>query len=154
MNVAIEDMPERRVATVHHVGPYDRIAEAFERLAVLVGPEWIARNASAQMLAIYHDDPQTTPAEQLHSDAGLTVPEGMPLPEGMGEVRLPAGRYAHTTHAGPYTTLGDTWARLMGEWLPRSGHRVGGRTSYEVYRNTPITAAPEDLRTELYLPIA
>jgi hypothetical protein len=29
MNVTIEDMPELRVATVHHVGPYNRISEAF-----------------------------------------------------------------------------------------------------------------------------
>jgi AraC family transcriptional regulator len=154
MDVTIEDMPELRVATVHHVGPYNRISEAFERLGGLTGPAWLARHAGATMLAIYHDDPETTPPELLQSDAGLTVPEGAPLPAGVVEKRLPAGRYARTTHVGPYTALGDTWSRLMGEWLPRSGRRVAEGSSYEVYRNTPMTAAPADLRTEIYLPIA
>src|SRR6266542_3433400 len=74
-------------------------------------------------------------------------------PHGLSEKRLPAGRYARTTHVGPYTELGDTWSRFMGEWLPKSGHRVGDGSSFEVYRNTPENAAPNELCTDLYLPI-
>jgi AraC family transcriptional regulator len=154
MNVTIENMPELRVATVHHVGPYPRISEAFQRLGALAGPAGLLRFPEAAMLAIYYDDPETTPAEQLQSDAGITVPNGVALPEGLVEKKLAAGRYAKTTHVGPYTHLGDTWSRFMGQWLPKSGHRVGDGSSFEVYRNTPENAAPEDLRTDLYLPIA
>jgi AraC family transcriptional regulator len=153
MHVTIENMPELRVATVHHVGPYPRISEAFARLGAIAGPGGLFRPEAA-MLAIYHDDPETTPADQLQSDAGITVPSEVPLPDGLVEMRLPAGRYAKTTHVGPYTHLGDAWSRLMGEWLPKSGHRVGEGSSYEVYRNTPENAAPNELRTDLYLPIA
>jgi AraC family transcriptional regulator len=67
---------------------------------------------------------------------------------------IPAGRYACATHEGPYTGLGDTWARLMGEWLPRSGHRIGDGVSYEIYRNTPGNAEPHELRTDIYVPLA
>jgi AraC family transcriptional regulator len=154
MNITIENMPELRVATVHHVGPYQRISEAFQRLGDVAGPGGLMRSGDAAMLAIYYDDPETTPVDKLQSDAGVTVPEGVTLPQGLVEKRLPAGRYAKTTHVGPYTRLADTWSRLMGEWLPKSGHRVGDGSSYEVYRNTPENAAPNELRTDLYLPIA
>jgi len=153
MNVTIETMPELRVATVHHVGPYNRISEAFQRLGGIAGPAGLLR-PDAMMLAIYYDDPETKPAEELQSDAGITVPESMPLPRGIGEKRLPAGRYARTTHLGPYDSLGDTWSRLMGEWLPKSGKRVGNGSGFEVYRNNPSNARPDELRTDLYLPIA
>jgi AraC family transcriptional regulator len=152
MNVTVEDMPELRVATVHHVGPYNRISEAFARLGTIVGPAGLLREG-AIMLAIYHDDPEATPAEQLQSDAGITVPKSVSLPGGVDEIALPAGKYARTTHVGHYETLGDTWSRFMGEWLPASGKRVGSGSSYEVYRNNPSNAAPEDLRTDLYLPV-
>jgi AraC family transcriptional regulator len=154
MNVTIENMPELRVATVHHVGPYARISEAFERLGAIAGPAGLTRFPEAALLAIYHDDAATTPAEQLQSEAGLTVPNGVPLPDGLVEKKLPAGRYARTTHVGPYSQLGDVWSRFFGEWLPRSEHRVGEGSSYEVYRNTPADVPPEELRTDLYLPIA
>jgi AraC family transcriptional regulator len=153
MNVTVEDMPGLRVAAVRHVGPYNQIAEAFQRLGDIAGPAGLLKH-QGMMLAVYHDDPETTPAAELASDAGVTVPEGVPLPEGVVEKRLPAGRYARTTHIGPYTTLGDTWSCFMGEWLPKSGMRVGSGASYEVYRNTPMDTKPEELRTDLYLPLA
>lgn len=153
MNVAIEQMPSLRIATVQHVGPYNRISEAFQRLGAIAGRAGLVRDGT-MMLALYHDDPETTPASQLRSDAGITVPDDLPLPPGLVEKRLPAGRYAHGTHLGPYDTLGDTWSRMMGEWLPASGERIGGGASFEVYRNTPADTRPEDLRTDLYLPIA
>jgi len=84
----------------------------------------------------------------------VTVPNGVRLPDGLVEKRLPPGRYARTTHVGPYTQLGDVWARFMGGWLPQSGYRVGNGSAYEVYRNNPTTAPPDQLLTDLYLPIA
>jgi len=42
----------------------------------------------------------------------------------------------------------------MGEWLPKSGKRVGNGSGFEVYRNNPSNAHPDELRTDLYLPIA
>jgi len=39
MKVEIKEMPELRVATVSHVGPYHRISEAFARLGEIAGPK-------------------------------------------------------------------------------------------------------------------
>ncbi|WP_394843838.1 AraC family transcriptional regulator [Pendulispora brunnea] len=154
MNVTIEEMPELRVAAIRHVGPYDRISEAFARLGGLAAPAGLFQAPGLKMLAIYHDDPETTAPEQLQSDAGITVGPGVRVPDGAVEVKIPAGRYAHATHVGPYTELGDCWSRLMGGWLPQSGHRVGSGPAYEVYRNNPTNAAPHELTTDLYLSLA
>jgi AraC family transcriptional regulator len=153
MNVEIKQLKELRVATVEHVGPYNRISEAFARLGQIVEPAGLIGPQSA-MLAIYHDDPETTPASDLHAEAGIVVADSAKLPQELGEERLPAGRYACTTHVGPYEKLGDTWARFMGEWLPRSGHRMKDAASFEIYRNTPENAPKEKLETELYIPLA
>jgi AraC family transcriptional regulator len=153
MKVEIVRRPALRVAAVQHVGSYARISEAFARLGRIAGQAGlIGRDAS--MIAVYHDDPAATPEAQLRSGAGVTVSEHSPLPEGLVEIRIPAGRYATVTHRGPYATLGDTWARLMGEWLPRSGERLADGASYELYRNDPTTTAPEQLLTDLFIPLA
>jgi AraC family transcriptional regulator len=153
MKVMIEEMPSLRVATVPHSGPYSRISEAFQRLVAVTGPAGLWRDG-ALWVAIYHDDPKTTPAEQLHSFAGLSIPDQVPLPSGVVEKRLAAGCYARATHIGPYTTLPDAWSRMMAEWLPSSGQRVGNGPTYELYRNDPSNTRPEELRTDLYIPIA
>jgi AraC family transcriptional regulator len=69
MEVAIKEMQELRVATISHVGPYNRISEAFARLGELAGAAGLL-GPEAAMLAIYHDDPETTPASELRSEAG------------------------------------------------------------------------------------
>ncbi len=153
MNVDIQPMPEMRVAAISHLGPYNTIFEACQRLGAIAGPAGLLKHPGAAMVAIYHDDPDTTPQAELRSDAGIVVPADVAIPNELFEIRLPAGRYARTTHVGPYTLLGDAWARFMGRWLPESGHRVGTGTPYEIYRNTPMTAKPDELRTDLYLPI-
>ena len=153
MNVTIEKMPELRVGAVRHTGPYMQINHAFARLGEIVEKEGVAKKPAMAMVAIFHDDPDTTPPSELRSEAGLTFPADARLPKGLDEHRLPAGRYARTTHVGPYEELGDTWARLMGEWLPASNERIRNSPSYEIYRNTPETSKPEDLRTDLYVPL-
>jgi AraC family transcriptional regulator len=153
MNVEIKDLPELRVATLAHVGPYNRISEAFAKLGEIAGPAGLFGPGTA-MIGIYHDDPETTPPAELRSEAALSLRPGAKVPEGLGERRIPAGRYASTTHVGPYQGLGDTWSRLMGQWLPASGQRVRDGVSYEIYRNTPQDVPPDQLKTELYVPIA
>lgn len=153
MEVDIKNMPELRVGTVRHVGPYNQIPKAFEQLGAVAGPSGLLQKAKG-MIAIYHDDPETTPQDQLRSDAALVVPEDVKLPDGLIEQHIAAGRYAHTVHIGPYEQLGDTWARLLGEWVPASGNRIGDGVSYEVYSNTPAQVPKEQLRTELYVPLA
>jgi len=153
VNVTIETLPVRRLATVRHVGLYAEIGEAFHRLGLIAAESGLYAHCEPAMLALFYDDPETTPAAELRSDAALVVPAGIAMPPGLSEAMLPAGRYAKTTHRGPYTGLGDVWARLMGEWLPRSGQRVGAGPSYEVYVNDPRSTAKADLLTDLYLPL-
>src|SRR5262245_34306959 len=154
MQVDIKQKPEMRVAGVRHVGPYNQIVDAFATLDRIVRPSGLL-NANTQLIAIYHDDPESTPKDRLRSDAAITVPPDAKLPSELKEQRVPAGRYACAVHTGPYEQLGDAWARFMGEWLPASGQRLADGVSYEVYLNTPMTEPDKTkLRTELCVPLA
>jgi AraC family transcriptional regulator len=154
MNVEIRALPEKRVASVAHRGPYDTIWRAFEQLGKLTeAARWFETKAPV-LVGIYYDDPTITPPAELRSDAGVVVGEDVSLPPGLTEIRIARGRYAVTTHVGPYQKLPVVWARFMGEWLPASGHRMGRGATFELYLNTPLDARPEDLKTELYVPLA
>jgi AraC family transcriptional regulator len=154
MNVEIVEQAERRVATVTHVGPYNQIGQAFERLGAIARAAGLFdQHDPPEMIAIYHDDPDVTDADALRSDAGIVIPNDGAIPDGLGEIRVPAGRYARTTHTGPYELLGDAWSRFLGGWLPSSGHRIGPGGTFEIYRNDPTTTPPDALITDLYVAI-
>jgi len=153
MEVAIKDMPDVRVAAVPHGGPYNQIGEAFGKLGAIAGPAGLFQRPEAAMIGIYYDDPETTPPAQLRSEAGIRVATDIALPAGLQERVLGAGRYACTVHIGSYEQLGDVWARFLGEWLPRSGHRIRPGASFELYRNDPMQVPKHELCTEIYQPI-
>jgi AraC family transcriptional regulator len=149
MHVEITDRPALHVAGLRHRGPYAGISEVFAQLGQRLGAharDYFQRGAT--MVALYHDDPQTVPADQLRSDAAIVIPSGLPVPAGLVDQRVPAGQYACTLHVGPYERL-----PLRGEWLPASGWRPGDGPSYEVYLNNPMTTPKEALKTEVCVPV-
>src|SRR5262249_7444224 len=93
MNVEIKEMPDLRVAAVRHTGPYNQIPVAFEQLGRIAGSAGLVKPGAA-MLAIYHDDPETTPQDQLRSEAGIVVADDTRLPKELVEEHIPAGKYA------------------------------------------------------------
>jgi AraC family transcriptional regulator len=152
-SVTVEELAAKRVLAVAHRGPYSAIGEAFEALDRIVRSSTLLSLPGLEMVAIHHDDPDATPSAELRASAGLVVPVDAVGPDGLHEVILPAGLYAHVTHVGPYETLGDTWSQLRGEWLGSSTYRIAGAHCYERYLNTPENAAPHELKTVLYVPI-
>jgi AraC family transcriptional regulator len=150
MDVQIVNQPDLRIAGIRHIGPYDQIGKDFRRLGgFLKGPP----PDGSQMIAVFHDDPAATPADQLRSDAALTLPGTTQAPDGLIEQHVPAGRYAKTVHHGGYEGLPAIWEALRNTWLAGSGHRME-HPSYEIYVNNPMTTPKEGLITEIYLRIS
>ena len=155
MQIEIKQLPELRVAAVRHVGAYDTISQSFAKLGGIAGPAGLFQQPDAAMVALYHEDPASTPAEKLTSDAGIIVPASAALPKGLTEQRIPAGAYACTTFVGPYEELGAIWETFKSEGLRSSGRRMrAGAPSYELYLNDPSNTPKQALRTELRIPVA
>jgi AraC family transcriptional regulator len=65
----------------------------------------------------------------------------------------PAGRYAVFTHMGPYTELHLTWTAIYRDWLPATGYALRDVPPFEHYVNDLCTTPPEQLRTDIYVPL-
>jgi AraC family transcriptional regulator len=149
MDATIETLPEMTIAAIRHTGPYNQISEAFFLLGSAVKLSGLFELPNANLVGIYYDDPKTTPAAELRSDAGWTVPAATEVKPPLTRVTLAAGRYAMARHVGPYDQLPAKWGELYA-W---AGKRATPGPSFELYRNDPSNAKPAELITELYLPI-
>jgi DNA gyrase inhibitor GyrI len=154
MNVEIKTLPQIRVASLRHIGPYAEIGESFGRLGEIAFKANMFTDPAMKMVALYHDDPQATAPDKLRSDAGLIISEQASVPPELTEHRIPAGEYACAVHKGPYDTLPEAWNELMEKWLPSSGRTAANAPSCEVYLNNPMQTASADLLTELRIPLS
>ncbi len=124
-------MPPMRVAFVRHIGPYNQVGPTWGKLMIWAGMRGLL-GPNMQILGIVHDDPRITPAEKVRYDAALVVPPHI-APEGdVGVTDLAGGQYATLLHRGAYDTIGDSYDKLFGTWLPRSGREVREEPAFEV----------------------
>ena len=117
--------------------------------------EHALQNAFTACLAITPDDLDTVPHDQCRIDAGVILKEGIQItPTDQVAVQLlPAGRWAVFQHKGPYDTLWQSWNVAYRDWLPRSGERPRDVPPLEIYLNNINHTPPEQLRTEILIPI-
>lgn len=134
----VRELPEHHVACIRHIGPYNQIGQAIEKILAWAGPKGLIQFPETQLMAVYHDNPEEVAVSELRSDACLTVPKGT---EGDGDVKtmeIPGGPFAVAHVEIDVTEFGDAWDKLVGEWMPQQGVEPdAARMCYELYLNDP-----------------
>ena len=153
MNASIKSIPTLKVASIRHIGPYNECGEAWEELMAKLGAEGDL-GPGTRTLGISYDDPAAVPADQLRYDASVTVSDDFVAPDGITMREIASGDYAVYTHQGPYDGLAAAYEKLFGQWIPRSGREVADTPCFEEYLNDPGSTEPEDLITDIYIPLA
>ena len=150
--VTLRQEPARRLACLPHRGPYSQINRAFEKLGATITSRGLAPQVR-RMIGVFYDSPADVAPTNLRSHAGFEVVGDMAIDAPMEELTLPASRLAVLTFKGPYAGLMAGYNQLLGAWLPGSGETLADIPMYEVYLNTPMDTAPDDLITEICLPL-
>ncbi len=151
--VTIEELAPMHAAGVLHRGPYADIGRAFHRL----GATLAARKLFAvvrELFVTYHDAPGSKPEADMRAHVAVVIVDGFPPDlEGLDYFDLQGGKHAVLAHKGPYATLAGAYAWFYGQWLPQSGEEPRDAPPVEVYVNDPRKTAPDDLRTDIRLPL-
>jgi len=135
--VEVKDLPEMTVAYARHIGPYNQIAEAFERLGRWARPRGLYATPGCKSLAVYHDDPDNTAESKLRSSACVTVAPGTEVSGDINLMTITGGKYAVAHFAIKPDQFGEVWDALMGEWFPSSGWQPDDRMCFELYIEDP-----------------
>lgn len=152
LDIAVKELPARPFAFLRHVGPYMEVGPVF-RQALAIAAERGLMRPGTEVVMLSHDDPRVTEEGRLRADAGITLDDPAADAGPLAKGRIAGGLYAVTLYRGPYTGLHLAFDRLYGAWLPASGYEADDRPCVEVYLNDPETTAPEELLTELRLPV-
>ncbi|WP_426958545.1 AraC family transcriptional regulator [Muricoccus radiodurans] len=149
-DVSIRDLPPLRLAVMPHHGAYTEIGSTFDRLLAWAAAHGLSGN---RFIGRYFDDPETVPAAQLRSEAGMEVG---PEVQGDGEVRiveLPALRVAALRFQGPYAELEGAYDALFRDWLPASGEEPADLPCMEDYLNDCRSLPPSEWLTDILVPL-
>lgn len=150
--VRITDEAPRRVIGLPHRGAYQQINRTYAVLGAELATQGLWRHSEG-MAAVFLDDPRLVPEAELRSFAAIVVGPEVAAPAPLQAMELPGGRHAVMEFRGPYTGLKAAYDWLFGVWLSGAGEALRNAPSWEFYRNDPMDTAPEDLRTDIFLPL-
>ena len=148
------------VLYVRRMGAYTKVAgDAWESIMKFAYPLKIKfkknlMGKDAQMFGIGHDDPNITPENELRYDACISYDDKSVKPEGeIGVKTIDEGRYVKYLHKGAYEGLQESYQNLM-NWIIENGYTMADKPPFEKYLNRdPRRTKPENLKTEIYIPI-
>ncbi len=154
LKAAIKTIDPKQVIYVSSIGPYDGQGTeiAWQKVCNFAGRRGLF-GKSNEFIGVSHDDPKVTDHGKLRYDACITINREV-KPEGeMGVRTIPGGRYAVFMHEGPYCEFENSYDYIYSVWLPSSSEELRDDPCFELYLNSPDDTKPEDLRTEIYLPL-
>ena len=150
----IKNVPERNVIYIRLTGDYklNDYGGTWMRL-IQFAQEQNLPMGDPSPLCIYYDDPKVTPTDKLRTDVCMVLPVKGVAKGDVGSMVLPAGRYATFIYKGSYEHLQAVYDTIYGKYLPEMECTIRDEASAERYLNDPCTTAPEDLLTEIYIPV-
>ncbi|MCP4633439.1 MAG: helix-turn-helix domain-containing protein, partial [candidate division Zixibacteria bacterium] len=152
MEARIEKFEPVTVAFVRHVGPYNECHAAWQKLCS--NPDVLKMiSKDSPTIGICYDDPDVTESGKIRYDACVKVGDDFNPGNGVEKQQVEGGDYAVLTHKGSYDGLHASYKWLYGEWLPGSGREAKSAPSLELYRNNPQTTSPEELITDICVPL-
>jgi AraC family transcriptional regulator len=139
------------VADVPHEGPFWAIGKAFGELGGRVAGLGLA--GCGHRVAVFYDDPDTVPEADLRSIAAVIVAADAAIGD-LEESSLPGGRYLRAEFIGEYGGLPEAWRTMYAKHIPDGGHELRDGVCFEIYVTAHGEVPPEQMRTDLYVPIA
>lgn len=150
IDVEVKQIPAQLALVVHTRGTLETVAAemgaAFGTLmrhAQATGAQF-----AGPPVAVYPEMPEG----EFAFDVCMPVAPGAVAGDAVPLEELPAVEAATCLHKGPYTTIGQTWERLV-QWAAENGRQPGG-AAREVYLNDPQQVRAEEILTELVMPLA
>ena len=108
-------------------------------------------DTNGQWVSLYDD--MNLKTQEMDYMTGMVLPTGTDAPRGLVERTVPSFEAMKVTHTGKYQHLGNAFFAAYQNARAAKRKVKRKRPALEIYRNSPDETPPEQLITELYLPL-
>ncbi|MBD3404967.1 MAG: MerR family transcriptional regulator [Candidatus Lokiarchaeota archaeon] len=150
---SIKQVPDIRVVALRKTAPIQQIAPMIGRIMQEIYRPENQRNMVSIVgpIMFLHHGKEFTP-ENADFEIAVPITGRVTIDAEDLQIRtIPEAGVATTTYRGPYPEIGQGYARLH-EFVIENGYEITGPLM-ELYLNSPQEVAPEQLMTEIQLPI-
>jgi AraC family transcriptional regulator len=136
---------------IAYKGPITDIGTVISRFMQAMQGQNLFPSVRGPMIGVYYNSPADTKPADLEWEVGFPVAEGTTAQPPLAVKNWKFMSVAVAVHKGAYAKTGDTIQRLL-NWISEKGYVVAGPT-LERYLNNPMQVKPEELLTEILIPV-
>ena len=148
---SIKEVPPFAYCCIVHTGPISDMASVIGQLIQAMQQQNIFSAIRGPMVAVYYSTLTTADSQDASWEVGFIVTEQTMPQAPLVKKVWSKNTVAAATHVGPYQKLGETIEKLVA-WIDTQGYAAGDPL-LERYLNNPMQVKPEELRTEIWIPV-
>lgn len=154
INPKIILLPNKKVISICVVGEYGgkEVHEAWEQLVNFITQHKLF-GWNPEFFSIYYDDPDSVDRWKCTSDLCFTTKKDIDEHDVFKTNLIEGGKYAVFRYKGSYERLWELYDKIYGDWLLSVDYKLRDVPPLEKYINHSPKTKPENLLTEIYIPI-
>lgn len=151
-NIKVKEMPEMNAIYVRHIGAFNKIGEAYEKLFKWACPRGLFVPNITKCATIIHDDPSVTEIQKVRQSACIIVNDKVKLEGEVGQFIIPGGKYVVGHFELGLSDFEKAW-NSMCKWFIESGYQQGDGCSYELYHNDHTSHPEQKFIIDICIPV-
>ncbi len=136
------------------VGEYGgkEVADAWDQLMDFITQHKLT-GWNPELFPIYYDDPDVVDRDKCTSDLCFTTKKELEDDDVFKTKTIVGGKYAVFRYKGSYDRLWDLYDKIYGDWLLSVNYKLRDEPFIEKYISYSPKTKPENLITDIYIPI-
>lgn len=148
----IKNISPIKVIYIRHTGAYNEVGKVWERLIKFAYKKLLVF-FNVKIIGIIHDSPEITDEQHIRYDACVAVKKEVKPEDEIGYKVINGGKYSVFKYKGSYQNFDKVYDYIYTHWLTNSSYKLADEPSFEMYLNSPNKVKPENLLTDIYIPI-
>ncbi len=148
--VTVQEVEPFVYICVRYKGSFSQIQDAIGKLMEEVRLQNVAPQGS--LIGIYYSNPEVVSPEALEWEMAFPVTPQAFIQAPLEKKEWSFTKVASALHKGSYETTGDTITNIL-DWMEANGCAQAGPILERYLDMDPSSIKPEDLRTEIWVPI-
>ena len=147
--VEIKELESFWYAAMEFGGPFDQMEKSIQAFMGEFFKQGLA--PAGPFIGVYFNDPSLVKPEELKWEIGFPVSKEANVQPPLKKVEFKKTTAAVYLHIGPYENTGKAYEKIF-KYIEDNGYKITWPV-YDKYLNNPMQVKPEELKTEMIVPI-
>ena len=150
--ITIKELPELKLASISHIGGFEKAGNMFQRLMEWGHQEGVLDTSNFKALTIYHDNPNVTHTAKVRFSTCVTIVKSIKADGEIREHKLKKGIYAVGHFEIKAEEISKAW-KSMCIWVIENKYEFRDGDYFEMYHNDHTTHPEQKFILDIGIPL-